>query len=498
MSLQNPGDVKHVAIPAQSSLALSPKMQTALLGHLILEEKIYLQVARRVQPDWFVSPWHMRIYKAMRDFTTRIGRPPNPQELQECKEVQSEDTATKNRMVAEMQLARMASAEIRWDAIRPELTEWLQSKILQQTIYKSSNFWNKSQWQETARLMAQAVSEYNEAQFEEGIEVSFDNPELFLARQKEEKHDALTTGLKLLDEALLDGATNGGLQRGDTTVVLAPSNTGKTTCMLTIGVHNVKADKDVLVMTHEGRPEDIRNKILKATLDCTEEQLLNMYHTPEGLQKLRSASELLKKHLTYIPYNKAGMKVEDVVPIIRRAQEERKAKTGKGYDLLIVDYPAKLTTEQARGSLALRNVIEIVYDYYVQLALEYGFHSLLAIQTNREGSKINNGLNTSRLLTMEDVQEAWGPMTSASNVITLNRSPTAKKKNRITFYVAKSRSSETGKAVVARSNYGNGLTHGPNMPAVVYTGTSTMETVIDSFLNDPNMNGRAIPDNLVR
>lgn len=477
---------------------MSPQMQSALLGHLINNEKLYMQVSQRIQPDWFVSSRHTQIYSIIKTVVARIGRACTRAELENCRELTVLDEKDRAKILVFIKAACSDSDQIGWDAIRPELTDWLKSKILQETILKSSKLWNRSQTTEIANLMSVAVAQVREAQFEEGVEVKFDDPEVWLAKQKEEKQEALPTGLKLLDKALLDGATTGGLQRGDTTVIMAPSNAGKTTTMLTIARHNVFANNDVLLMTHEGRPEDIRNKMLKASLECTEDEMLKMYETPEGLATLRHKAELLKNKLTYIPFNKAGMKVEDVVPIIRRAQEDRKSKTGKGYDLLVVDYPAKLTTEQARGSLAMRNVLDIVYDFYVQLALEYGFHSLLAIQTNREGSKVNNGMNTNRLLMMEDVQEAWGPMTSASNVITLNRSPNAKKKNRMTFYVAKSRSSETGIAVVARTNFSKGLTHSEDFGAVGYVGTSTMEATIDTFLNDPNMNGQMIPANLVR
>lgn len=484
---QSKPEVQNVYIPVHSSLPLSPKMQSALLGHLIIDEKLYQQVSRRIQSNWFVNAYHGKVYKILNDVTKMIGRPPNRVELENSSIITAEDTATRNKIITTITVACIDAGQIRWDAIKPELTEWLKSKILQETILKSAAHWNKGQWHDTAKLMQLAANEYREAQFDEGIEVSFDNLEESLANQKLDRDRALTTGLPLLDSALLDNATAGGLLRGDTTIVMAPVNAGKTSTLITMARHNIFRQHNVLLMTHEGRPESIRNNMVKSCLDCSEEQLLNMYHTPEGIEKLRIVSALLKQHLTYIPYNKAGMKVEDAVTVIRRAQEDRITKTGKGYDLLVVDYPAKLTTEQAKSSLAMRNVLDIVYDFYVQLALEYNFHSLLAIQTNREGSKVNNGLNTNRLLTKEDVQEAWGPIASASNVITLNRSPTAKKKKRLTYYVDKSRSSDTGRAVVVRTNFAHCLTHSATMGATSYIGTNTYENKVDEWLvNYPN------------
>ncbi|WNM70286.1 DNA primase-helicase [Myxococcus phage Mx1] len=479
-----------VEIPVASSLPMDERVQSALLGHCIKDDKIFNQVERKLQPNWFLNPWDAKIFAIMKAFADRVKRAPAQVELETCREMVIEDAPNRLQLQKAIRRAVGNADFIKWDSIRADLTEWLQSKILQDSIRKSTTHWNSGNWHASARIMGDAVQLYRDAQFEEGIEVGFDNPEVYLLQQAQEKGNAITTGSPLLDQALLDGATSGSLQYGDTTLVLAPSNVGKTTFMLSVGVHNVLSNKDVLVMTHEGRPEDIRLKILKALLGVSEQELLALYQTKEGLARIHIATNLLKAKLTYIPYNKAGMKVEDVVPIIRRAQEDRRAKTGKGYDLLICDYPAKLTTDQAGKALQLRNVMEIVYDYYVQLALEYKFHSLLAIQTNREGSKVNNGQNANRLLMMEDVLEAWGPMTSASNVITLNRSPAAKRNNRLTLYAAKSRSSDTGKAIVVRTNYKVGLTHHPAWPSLGYYGTSTLDAVLDGWLQDPNRHGR--------
>jgi hypothetical protein len=186
--------------------------------------------------------------------------------------------------------------------------------------------------------------------------------------------------------------------------------------------------------------------------------------------------------------------VEEVEPLIRRKQEDLMAKTGKGYDLLVCDYPAKLTTRLAQnGHMSKRNVDEIVYGYFVQLALEYGFHSLLAIQTNREGSKVNKGQKDEhRLLVMEDVHESYGVMQEATNVITLNRDPVAKARQHMTFHIDKSRSSETGFAVVARTDFARARTHHADLGAIWYRGVATMADQVDDLLRNPDLNGKEI------
>jgi hypothetical protein len=160
------------------------------------------------------------------------------------------------------------------------------------------------------------------------------------------------------------------------------------------------------------------------------------------------------------------------------------------------DYPAKLSTLQARGgNFNKRDIDLVVYNYFVQLALEYNFHSLLAIQTNREGAKVNKGNKDGekRLLVMEDVSESYGPIQLATNVLSMNRDGQAKARNRLTFHIDKSRSNETGWAVVCRTNYGHSITHANWLGGTYYRGSSTMADTIDTLLDQYGNDCTPIP-----
>jgi KaiC/GvpD/RAD55 family RecA-like ATPase len=480
------------------TLPMSDMKQSAILGHLIVNQRFFLVGNRQIKTNWFKNPYVSKAYGLVLDLYTLIGRQPTLAELKNHPKLCNEDPQIQQNITTAIDKSLSDAGQISLEAIKPELIDWLHSKILFDSMTKGAKLWNSAKFHDAAMILEGAIREYHDAKFEEGVEIRFDDPGTYVPQIETSKGECLTTGLKLLDSALLDGATVGGLQKGDTTVMMAPVNIGKTTSMLTIARHNIMAGKNVLLMTHEGRPDDIRLKLLKSAIDASESEVLAMYRDQEKRDRLYAFSSFIQKYCTYIPYNKAGMTVEDVIPIIRAAQEKRKLETGAGYDLLVVDYPGKLGTEIAsKGNLQTRHIVDTVYEVYVQLALEYNFHSLLAIQTNREGSKVNQNRNhDNRLLTMEDVNEAWGPMTSASNVISLNRSPAAQRNNRITYFVAKSRSNEVGQAIVARTNFSHGITHSNEMGAVSYMGTKTLEETIDNYLL--NMPGQRIPDDMIR
>jgi replicative DNA helicase len=478
-------------------LPFSEDRQDAVLGYLLLNSQFFLQSRNRIKPNWFIKAQNARLFAIQLNLYDRYRRFPTIDEIKSSGELMAEPQATRNDYYARINLCTSRTQTHGLDIIRDELTEWMHSVIFQNGIEKSVTLFNAKKTKESYEHVTGIVKQLREISFDDSEEVKFENPVQFTQDSQLDFSKAITTGLSILDRALITDAVAGGLVPGDMTIILAATNVGKTSVMITTIVHNLKRKKKVLFMTHEGRPADIRNKIMCSYIGCTMSQLMSMYKTPEGIQMLENAASDISKWLTYIPYNKPGMSVEEVEPIIRRYQDSLKMSNpeGKGFDLLVVDYPAKLTTNRAsKGLLPQRISDHIVYEYYTQLALEYNFHVLCAIQTNREGSKVNQG-KEDRFLTMEDVAESWGPMQSATNVISLNRDVLSQQKNIMTFYVCKSRASRVGTAVVVRTDFAKCLTHSEEMGGLYYYANAPMSDKVDRFLAD--FNGKQLPDNLI-
>jgi hypothetical protein len=384
------------------------------------------------------------------------------------------------------------------------MTEWMHAVLFEKHCSNATTLFSAKRAKDAYNLLDKMIVDIKTNTFLGEDEEMFDDFVGEFAENEKEYSNALTFGLTCFDRLLTPKASNGSLLRGDSSVVLAPVNTGKTSSLITTLVANIKQGKDVLFITHEGRPSDIKEKIRCCMLGSKADKMYAGYrNADENLKKvfmaqMLAAHALLKKHLTYIPMNRAGLTVEEVASIVRRKQEERIIRTGKGYDLLVDDYPAKLTSSTISASQSnKRHVDDYVYNYFVQLALEYEWHSLVAIQSNREGSK-GNKWYADRLLTMEDVNESFGPMQTATNVWTINRDPTAKASNRLTYYIDKSRSSETGIAVVCKTNFAKSLTHSDEMGAVWYKGTDTYTELVDNLLADSSSTGKEVSEALYK
>lgn len=470
-----------------SSLPFSTSKQKAVLGHLLTNDQFFKQAKHTVEAGWFADVVAQRVWDLAKKFDAEHGRKPTISELREYKELRKFD----GKEVAPMQLFIQASSEamgeFKLDALSKELTEWHHGRILHGAITKAANLYNSQEMDKAHQVVKAAAKEIDTTTFYGDEAVNFEEFRKTFAHLDTEIDGALGFGLSAVDKNLHSLATDSGLLRGDNTIILAPTNLGKTSCMITVVVHNVLRGKDVLLLTHQGRPDDIQEKLWCCALNRTKAELRMILKDQSGLgdKILQPLLAKFSRHLKYVPVMKPGTTVEQVYSLICRENEKRRAVYGKGFDLVVDDYPALLSTSMARGGkMGIREIWESVYTYFEQMALDEGFHALTAIQGNRKAAEMNKKrADHHRLLDMEDVAECYGAMSHAVNVITLNADEQAMAKNVITFKICKSRASKAGVAVMATSNYASSRTHGDDLgPAIWYRGGGSMADRAESLL----------------
>lgn len=492
-------------IKESNVLPFTEEKQSACLCYLIQDPKFVMRAMTKIKPEWFSSPFNAQLYNILLKFIQIHGNPPiSWEELRHSAIFVKENTATIAKLDAAYNLCKINAMKHSFNVLAKELDSWLKSRVLFQSLQENTHLYNLERYNETAIGLSKAVKEFQSIKFYGDDVARFDTFMDDFKQAMAEREGALSTGLPLLDQKIDPSCVNGALLKGDTTILLAPTNAGKTTAMITMAVHNIKNGKDVLFISHEGRESDLKEKFWSAITRKTKPDMLKAIQNEDPqvskvIQKMTLAYNLyVSRHLTYMAMNKPGLTVEEVAAIIEEKQDEKKRdNNGKGYDLLVCDYPAKLSMAEFQGKSAdYRIVQEKIYNYFVQLALDHNMHALLAIQTNREGSKINKGHKGSdkRLLSMEDVAEAWGPMTIATTVISLNRSPEDEIKQRLTYYICKSRSSEKGYAVVAKTHYDMSLSHLPDEPAVCYKGTTPQSHKVTDEIFEQYKNQYLPPD----
>ena len=459
-----------------SALPFSMEKQKAVLGHVLYDERFFATVIGRLEPEWFSEPLVCRVYDATKRWYKKWGKQPSVNELMDSEWIAGK-LDPKEIVQIQGLVAMIKGGRERYTPtpLLAEMEVWVKTRLLQLAIPKAALSFNKRDIDNAVITLNSMVKEFHEIRFLDDGESGFDKFGQDLIKENMDRSHALTFGLNAMDR-LIDPYGNGGsLMPGDMTVILAPTNVGKTSVMVTIACHNIAQGKSVLFISHEGRPDEIKNKFMRCLTGMTPPELLRAYTDPNMADMLRAYEEMFRRYLVYVPMNKPGQTVEEVAAAIERYQDRRRLSTGKGFDLMVNDYPAKLTTTQAKeGNLQLRHVQEIVYNQFVQMGLHHKFHVLVAVQTNREGSKVNRRMGTfkheTRLLHMEDVMESWGIMTAAATVISVNRTAEDAEMNKLTYLLCKSRSGDVGWAVVCNTDYQRCRIHANDLGAFWYRG----------------------------
>ncbi len=480
----------------RDQLPFDEAMQEALLGWLCWfraepefkpqYETFFLSAKDHLKPEWFLDPYHKKLWAFRQDFYEKHKRSPKTfTEFLMHPTFTVLDQKEKTKLQSKLQAAIISAHGAELDEfVLERLETWIRAQTFLEHMAKGVDLYNKHCVIETFDEMSKMYRDLQQVKLNSAGIFPVSDFAHNAAYTYKNLQNALTLGHPVLDQCLLPESSTGSLLPGDTTVVLAPTNMGKTTFLINVIVENIVREKHVLFITHEGRPEDITQKIWMRLLGWTKSEYLSRANDPAWSNYLSQWAVHIEKYLTYVPMVKAGLTVEDVEVSIRKLQDEHKSTYGRYYDLVVDDYPDKLTSRRAeRGELNKRNTTDIVYSYFVQLALEYESHSLVAFQTNREGARINRGHGKEdRLLTMEDASEAYGPMMTATNVITLNRPPRAISKGLIILNVCKSRSSETGIAVAIKSDYSRATTHKKDSQCTWWRNFGKMPDMIEDYL----------------
>lgn len=468
------------------ALPFSKKKQEAVLGHLLTNLQFFMLCINRIKPEWFNQDIQCaKLWNALQNFYKEYKRYPSGEaELLEYHEISCQDQLTRNRLNLQYTICVNESRMHGLDTIKPMLEQWLQTQIFVRAMSKSSVLYNKGDVAEAFSLMREGSKEIQDTKFAPEEQVDFKNWQQWALEDGAELENSLTFGISLMDKLLTPGVSGGGLLRGDTTVLLAPTNQGKTTTMITVACANIRLDKDILFLTHEGSTRDLRSKMIRCMLGVngmTLPEYARLMTNPKGIEIINEVVKKIDRHLIWIPMTKPGLTVEEVDATIVRKTDEWVQRHGKGFDLLCDDYPAILFTEKnSKGNLQKRHSDDIIYNFFVRFALAFKFHSLVAIQGNRESAKVNSKKKGAedRLLDMTDVSEAYGPMMTATSVISLNRS----RSDILTFNLCKSRSSETGFAVACKADYSRVKTHSNELGGFAYRGFGTQMDRVDDYL----------------
>lgn len=490
------------------SLDWSRDKQLAVMGHLLMDREFASGAGSRVEPEWFGAETGLVKTRQLQvKFRSEFGRLPTIDEVREGPGMRSEEPAIRQLVADTIVAARQAAVRFPADALSEEIRHWHKGLLYRAGVYRSAELYRGGRADEAFAEMERMIERLREADRDKDHRHRWGNFRQMLAAREAEYSDALTLGNPLLDKRLMPESDSGSLIRGQTTIILSGTNRGKSRFLTTVVKENFLRKKRILWITHEDPEVDVSMNMWCSVLRLNRAEVMKLWKDPQGAALMDRLSEQLEELVEFAFMPPTGLAVEDVVDSIRRRQAESIATTGRGFDMLVDDYPKKLTAKKAQGDF--RHVLTYVYEQFVGLALEYGMHALLAYQTNREGHAASmagtkrlcdhcrrNPVN-GRWINETDCGEAWAPMENVANVISLNRDKEMERLGLTAYYFCKTKASQAkGWVVACRGDYGSATTHSPDMPATSFQGDFIPAERLDAWIR--SWPGVTVPDHVVQ
>ena len=496
-----------------SLVVFSPPKQAAILGHLMLDPGFFQQaVAQGVKGSWWVDEASGWAWDKAVEVYKRTGAMPSALEILE---EFHHDKEKEERVSKSLVSAHATADSFDLGQLKKDLTKWMQGSIFKEGVLKAGKKYNaafhitdnskKDQVIGQAfTIMSDTVKRVTKANFEADRRVIFENPAADIKKINEEQKNSLSFGSSIFDRQLVPWKDGGSLLLGDATVLLAAQGTGKTTTAITVAMHQVKGvlrsgntkdSRHVLFIPHEGNIFDLKEKVWCNFLQIDRQTLHSRYEDPHESEKIYNQIKFLQRYFTMVDMIGPDYTVEQVVALIRNENEKHRALYGRGYDLVIDDYPANLNCENISRQEKRYNVEAKIYNTLYHLAAEEHFHLLVPIQANREGARVARRENgEDRFLVPTAVKECWGAMCDATNIISLNRNPADMAEDRVTYFICKSRSSKTEIAVVCQSNFSLYTTHSDDLKngygCTFYSGSCSkpdkIKQLLAQYKGDPN------------
>lgn len=436
----------------EDKIAFSKSLQRAVLGHMMSSVSFCSKAKQHLKADYFITSELGDIFNAICDFSNQFSALAMPDPLADHM-----FSLYKKNYRTEIFDCAAISVQYPLKLITTGLTDWIRTGIFKVHYEQAKRYYDSQQSENVISVMKNFLDKAREVNLDSDNAYELGNCLGDFENSMSGASSDLTTGIAEFDDAL-----GGGLMRGEHTLILAPTNVGKTTTVINFLVHNIKKSKHVLLVSHEGRPEDLVNRIRQRMIGKSREEIYEALRTKNKviIEQLQDAERILQKYLCFVPHNKAGsLYIETVVDIVRIKNEQLFAKHGKYFDLFSDDYGGKLHSKEMKGFKEFRHGLKHVYDNFQQLALEFNMHAISPVQSNRTGFQQNAHRANDEMLDVGVIGESFGLGQDASNVISLNRSAEDRAKHIMHLHIAKTRQAATDITFTFNTDFSRGITH---------------------------------------
>lgn len=272
-----------------------------------------------------------------------------------------------------------------------ETKKWIRNKAFEQVIIESAE---KLESQKPVDDMIEKIKKVFAINFNETIGINFKDgaeKQLEYYRKKKIKYPCDIKGLDLI--------CDGGVEPKTLNLLMAPTNTGKTSAMITLASNYLRAGYKVLYVTCEMSEENIRQRIESNFLDIPINDIPKL---PDALY-LKRMNDISDKYLGNIYIKEYPTKLANVNHI-RSLLDNLATKENFEPEIVIIDYLNILKSANVTSGNSY-DVVKSIAEEARGLACEYRLAIWSATQSNRDGDGASD-------LNLNNSSDSYGvPMT---------------------------------------------------------------------------------------
>jgi replicative DNA helicase len=333
-----------------------------------------------INESWFRGNMEMTdIVDELLDFSAKHDRIPQPLEFRRILNEHRKQNAL-NYFNDSMKLPDTAITEFIMEEIQDFVSRKLQWNCAQDMINEVAGEVVKD------CDFAERIVEAKGFTFDDNIGLDFieDFDEIYEEVIHREKR--VRTGM-----ATLDDLTKGGFPEKTLSLILAPTNVGKTLCMCSLATNMLRAGIKVLYLTFEDSQLKIGTRITQNLADITQEQMKRM--SPDDFHKMKNhIIDTIDGKLIIKEVPEGTMNAISLKALLKALKEKKKFIP----EIIFIDYIGCMVPNgRENPNWNTNTIFKLVAAQVRAVSMELGMPIVSAMQTNREGfdnasPKLNN------------------------------------------------------------------------------------------------------------
>lgn len=327
------------------------------------------KVIPMINIQWFRGNQEMtRIVETIIDFNDKYEVMPQPIEMRRM----LKDDKTIEYFNASLKLPD----ETITDFILEEIQEFIKRKLIWNTAQDMLKFCQTPNDKQPDSDFVDRTSDAESFSFDESVGLDY-LEEMDRIYDEAIKNEVLVkTGLRTLDSMLM-----GGFHEKTLSLILSPTNVGKTLIMCSLATNILRLGKNVLYITFEDSELKIGARVTQNLCDVTQEQL-KLMSKEDYIKCKEKFKNAISSQLIIKEFPEGAINALAIKSLLKELREKKKFIP----EIIFIDYIGCMVPNgRDNPNLNSNSIILKVAAQVRAISMEYGMPIVSAAQTNRDG-----------------------------------------------------------------------------------------------------------------